>query len=27
MSFGEDAVGEAYVMTSNGAVFKIIPDP
>jgi hypothetical protein len=27
MSFGEDAVGEAYVMTANGAVFKIIPDP
>jgi glucose/arabinose dehydrogenase len=27
MSFGEDAVGETYVMTADGAVFKIIPDP
>jgi hypothetical protein len=27
MSFGEDAVGEVYVMTANGGVFKIIPDP
>jgi glucose/arabinose dehydrogenase len=26
-SFGEDAVGEAYVVTANGGVFKIIPDP
>jgi hypothetical protein len=26
-SFGEDAAGEFYVISSGGGVFKVIPDP
>jgi hypothetical protein len=26
-SFGEDAAGELYVISANGNVFKVIPDP
>ena len=26
-SFGEDAAGELYVISANGAVFKVVPDP
>jgi glucose/arabinose dehydrogenase len=27
LSFGEDAAGELYVLSSSGSVFKLIPDP
>jgi glucose/arabinose dehydrogenase len=27
LSFGEDAAGELYVMSSSGGVFKVIPNP
>jgi glucose/arabinose dehydrogenase len=27
LSFGEDAAGELYVLSSSGGVFKIVPDP
>ena len=26
-SFGEDAAGELYLMSANGGVFKIVPEP
>lgn len=26
-SFGEDAAGELYVISANGGVFKVVPDP
>jgi hypothetical protein len=26
-SFGEDAAGELYVLSSSGGVFKVVPDP
>ncbi len=26
-SFGEDAAGELYLMSTNGGVFKIVPEP
>ena len=27
LSFGEDSAGELYVLSSNGRIFKIVPDP
>ncbi|HZN98200.1 MAG TPA: hypothetical protein VFB61_10760, partial [Gemmatimonadales bacterium] len=26
-SFGEDSAGELYVVTGNGGVYKVVPDP